>query len=52
MRMKQAIIAALSAASLIVPGGAVWAAGQYDEGANDQEIKIGNTFCRGESRLS
>ena len=44
MAMKQTIMTGLSAASLVVASGLVWAAGQYGPGASDAEIKIGNTM--------
>ena len=43
MTIKQAIVTGLSAAGLVLAGGLSWAAGQYGPGANDTEIKIGNT---------
>ena len=42
--MKRTIVTGLSAASLALASGWVWAAGQYGPGANDTEIKIGNTM--------
>jgi branched-chain amino acid transport system substrate-binding protein len=44
MRMRKAIAASLSAASLALLGGLAYAAGQYGPGASDTEIKIGNTM--------
>jgi branched-chain amino acid transport system substrate-binding protein len=44
MTMKRAIVTGLSAASLALASGWVWAAGQYGPGVNDTEIKIGNTM--------
>jgi branched-chain amino acid transport system substrate-binding protein len=44
MTMKRTIVTGLSAASLALASGWVWAAGQYGPGANDTEIKIGNTM--------
>ena len=41
--MKQTVVTGLSAASLVLASGLVWAAGQYGPGASDTEIKIGNT---------
>jgi branched-chain amino acid transport system substrate-binding protein len=44
MTMKRTIVTGLSAAGLALASGWVWAAGQYGPGANDTEIKIGNTM--------
>ena len=43
MAMKQTVVTGLSAASLVLASGLVWAVGQYGPGASDTEIKIGNT---------
>ena len=42
--MKRTMVTGLSAAILAFASGWVWAAGQYGPGANDTEIKIGNTM--------
>ena len=44
MTMKRTIVTGLLAAILALASGWVWAAGQYGPGANDTEIKIGNTM--------
>jgi len=44
MPIKQAIVTALAAASLVLTGGLTLAAGQYGPGVSDTEIKIGNTM--------
>ncbi len=42
--MKQLIVTALAATSLILASGLVCAAGQYGRGVSDTEIKIGNAM--------
>jgi branched-chain amino acid transport system substrate-binding protein len=44
MAMKQTIVSGLLAASLVLAGGLVCAAGQYGPGASDTEIKVGQTM--------
>ena len=44
MTMKRTIVTGLLAAILALASGWVWAVGQYGPGANDTEIKIGNTM--------
>ena len=44
MTVKKVIAAGLSVAGLVLLGGLAYAAGQYGPGANDTEIKIGNTM--------
>jgi branched-chain amino acid transport system substrate-binding protein len=44
MSINRTIVTGLSAASLVLASGLVWAAGQYGPGASDTEIKIGNTM--------
>jgi branched-chain amino acid transport system substrate-binding protein len=44
MTRKRTILTSLLAASGVLAGGLAWAAGQYGPGANDTEIKLGNTM--------
>src|ERR1700757_300397 len=44
MSPKQMSSWTLSAASLLLPSGLAYAAGQYGPGASDTEIKLGNTM--------
>ncbi len=44
MTRKRTILTSLLAASGVLAGGFVWAAGQYGPGVSDTEIKIGNTM--------
>ena len=44
MTTKRTFVTSLAAASLVLAGGAAFAAGQYGPGASDTEIKIGNTM--------
>ena len=44
MTRKRTILTSLLAASGVLAGGLAWAGGQYGPGANDTEIKLGNTM--------
>ena len=44
MTMNRTSLTPLSVAGLVITGGLALAAGQYGPGANDTEIKIGNTM--------